>query len=185
MASEPHDIERQRDRIILFGGQGSSSSFADTAIAAAEESCKNSVAAASLVSKCHASFLEEFQSLVPHEQKLVGIESSQFINQHDFLSPPLAYHRNGLIQSTTICLYQLLRYLVELENPTLNIGFSSEQILEATGFCSGLISAAVAASAVTSSEVVQFGTEAFLLAFLDCLSNRPRRPETDHSIGRG
>ncbi|KAL9583818.1 MAG: hypothetical protein Q9212_002491 [Teloschistes hypoglaucus] len=165
MASEPHQIERQRDRIILFGGQGSSSLFADAAIAAAKESCKNSVAAAILVSKCHASFLEELRSLDPHEQKLVGIESSHFINQHDFLSPPLAYHRNGLIQSTTICLYQLLRYLVELEQPALDNGFSSEHILEATGFCSGLISAAVAASAVTSSDVVQFGTEAFRLAF--------------------
>lgn len=165
MIIHPQDIERQRNSIILFGGQGSSSLFSGAAIAATEESCRNSVPAAILVSKCHASFLEELRSLNSHEQQLIGIESSQFHTQHDFLSPPLEYHRNGLIQSTTICLYQLLRYLIKLEQPTLDDGFSAEQILETTGFSSGLIPAAVAASSVTSPEVVRFGTEAFRLAF--------------------
>ncbi|KAL8719406.1 MAG: hypothetical protein Q9225_003591 [Loekoesia sp. 1 TL-2023] len=165
MVGHAQNIERQRNRIILFGGQGSPSLFSDAAVAAAEEGCRNSVAAAILASKCHVAFLEELRSLNPREQQIIGIEPSQFRNQRDFLSPPREYHRNGLIQSTTICLYQLLRYAVELEQPTLDDEFSAEQILETTGFCSGLLPAAVAASSTTSSDVVQFGTEAFRLAF--------------------
>lgn len=158
-------VPEQRNRIILFGGQGSPSLFSHAAVAAAEHNSKSSLSAAALASRCHAAFLEEYGSLCAQERQILGIDIKRFQHLNSFLDPCVEYRRNGLIQSTMICLYQLIQYVAEVERSTLENGRLAEQILETTGFCSGLIPAAVVASSQTSSDIIKFGTEAFRVAF--------------------
>jgi len=165
MVKSPQDVTNQKDTVILFGGQGSSSLFSKAAAAAAEDNSRSCVAAATLASQCHAAFLEEYRSLSPHEQHSIGIDLDRLHSHHDFLVPPREYHRNGLVQSTTICLYQLLQYVAMVDRSTPEDDCLSEQILETTGFCSGLIPAAVVASSQTSVDLINWGREAFRLAF--------------------
>ena len=165
MAKPSQRVTEQKNTIVLFGGQGSSSLFSDAASTAAEDNSRSCVAAATLASKCHAAFLEEYRSLSPQEQRIIGIDLDRFHRHHDFLVPPRECHRNGLIQSTTICLYQLLQYVAVMDRLTAEKHCLSEQILEATGFCSGLIPAAVVASSQTSADMVKWGSEAFRVAF--------------------
>ena len=167
MAVFSQNIPKQKERIILFGGQGSPSLFSHAAVAVAEHNCKASVSAATLASKCHAAFLEEYASLSTQEHQVLGIDIHKFHHLDNFLHPRQEYHRNGLVQSMTICLYQLIQYVavVEAEVSIVGNGCFTEQIMETTGLCSGLIPAAVVASSQSLSDVVRFGTEALRLSF--------------------
>lgn len=165
MAILSQESPRQRDRVILFGGQGSSSLFSHAALAAAEDNCKRSLAASILASRCHAAFLEEYGSLHNQERHVLGIDIHNLHSLKDFLNPCQAYHRNGLIQFTTICMYQLIQYTADIDLSTPNDGHLAESILETTGFCSGLLPAAVVVSSQSSSDIIKFGTEALRVAF--------------------
>lgn len=152
-------------RVILFGGQGSSSLFSSSAASCAENDAKASISAAVFLSRCHAVFLAECRSLDIRTQEIIGLDPSQFTRLEDFLKPPPHFHTNGVVQTTTICLYQLLHCLAETERSGLVLDSPTDQVLETTGFCSGLIAAAVIASSSVSSELLNFGVEAFRLAF--------------------
>lgn len=165
MAIFAQSVLRQRNTIVLFGGQGSSSLFSCSAVAAAENNCKTSLSASILALRCHTAFLEEYGSLHAQERQVLGIDIQQFQNLGSLLNPGPEYHRNGLVQSTTICLYQLIQYVAELERSSQDNGHLANQIFETTGFCSGLISAAVVASSQNSADIIRMGTEAFRLAF--------------------
>lgn len=117
------------------------------------------------MSRCHAVFLAECRSLDSRTKAIVGLDPSQFTGLGDFLQPPPQYYHNGVVQATTICLYQLLHYLAEMEQSSQGLNHLNDQVLETTGFCSGLIAAAVVASSGSASEFLSFGTEAFRLAF--------------------
>jgi Starter unit:ACP transacylase in aflatoxin biosynthesis len=152
-------------RVVLFGGQGSLSLFSSPAASCAENDARSSVSGAELVSRCHAVFLAECRSLDTHTKVVVGLDPTQFTDLGDFLKPPPQFHHNGVVQATTICLYQLLHYLAEMEQSSLGLNYPTDQVLETTGFCSGLIAAAVVASSNSASEFLKFGIEAFRLAF--------------------
>ena len=156
---------KQKKIIVLFGGQGSQTLFSDTAFAAVKNIASTSAAAAIFVSRCHAAFLEEYLFLSPQEQELLGINLNTLHDQSAFLAPGKDHQCNGLIQSTTICLYQILLYIAEAERSLVEAGDLTEQIRETTGLCSGLIPAAVIASSSTLVDVLNYGVEAFRLAF--------------------
>ena len=152
-------------RVLLFGGQGSSSLFSSSAASCAENDARSSVSGSVFLSRCYAAFLAECRSLDTRTKELVGLHPSQFTSLGDFLKPPPQFHNNGAVQNTTICLYQLLHCLAEMERSSLVLDSPTDQVLETTGFCSGLIAAAAVASSNSSSELIKFGVEAFRLAF--------------------
>lgn len=152
-------------RIVFFGGQGSPALFSPLTATAAQKDAETCVSGLVLVSKCHAAFLEELSSLDRETKQLLGIDIAHFYALQDFLVPTKDYHCHGLVQSTTLCLYQLLRYIAEIERSGTGFGSSLNQILETTGFCAGLIPAVVVAASDTAEKFVRFGVEAFRLSF--------------------
>ena len=138
-------VSRQRDTIVLFGGQGSPSLFSGSAVAAAENNSRTSLSATILALRCHTASLEAYDSLHAKERQVLGNDIQQFQHLSRLLKPCPEYHRNGVVQSTTICLYQLIQYVTDLERSSQGNGHLADQILETTGFCSGLIPAAVVA----------------------------------------
>lgn len=152
--------------IILFGGQGSPNLFSATSSKKAQENAERSLYSAQLLSRWHAVFLEECQGLDQASQQCLKLNTTGFLRQRDLLEIPRRLHNNPLIQSITICLYQLLHYAAELDCGYLSkIKYSVPPILEATGICSGLLTAAVAAASKDVSSVVRNGVEALRLAF--------------------
>lgn len=153
------------NRVILFGGQGSTSVFSLAASSAARQNATSSAAGAILLSRCHAAFLEDYQSLDQQAKNKLGLDISKFHRPDDFLTLKNSNTSHGLVEATTICIYQLLHYLAEQERSDEDFSSWTQTILETTGFCSGLITAAVVASSKSSTDFVNFGVEAFRLAF--------------------
>lgn len=139
--------------------------FSDSAFAAIRDIASSSAAAAIFVSRCHAAFLEEYLSLTSREQQLIGADLNTLHDHSAFLAPGKNHQCNGLIQSTTICLYQILLYIAEAEQQAVEFGDLTEHIREATGLCSGLLPAAEIASSSTLVDVLNYGVEAFRVAF--------------------
>ena len=153
-------------RLLLFGGQGSLKDlFCPKGTSTAIHDSKSCPAAAILLSKCHAAFLEDVQTLGTTKSTLFGTDCNLLFSPEKLLAPDVAYHDNPIIQGTTICLHQLLRYLSNLEERELEYEFAFDQIVETAGFCSGLLPAAVVASSHSLQEFINHGVEAFRLAF--------------------
>ena len=170
--------------IVLFGGQGSPNIYSAASTKAAQQDAEKSFYGALLLSKWHAAVLEALKSLDLASLQSLGINSADFRRQKDLLQPPERLHENPLIASITICLFQLLRYLSEFEH-----GLSSKQndqdrpLLEATGICSGLIPAAVAATSRELCDVVSHGLQALRLAFW--IGVRVGLQSWEHECGSG
>ena len=157
---------KYRRRLVLFGGQGSPSPHSLPTISAIEHDITTSSPSISiLLSKCHIAFLEELSSLSQESKQYLGLDVSRFNTVSSLLPKRSEYFDHALIQATTLCLYQLIHYLADVErrNATFDIYF--DQISETTGFCAGLIPAAVVASSRTVEEYTIFAIEAFRLAF--------------------
>ena len=152
-------------RVILFGGQGSSSLFSAATAHHIEDDVQRCAAGALLLSKCHAAFLEDCFSLDVESRKIIDINVADFHDRRAFLIPKQSLHANPIIQATTICLYQLLHYLVEVDRSGLNPKDLTDQILETTGICSGLLPATVVAASKNVESFILFGVAAFRLAF--------------------
>ena len=152
--------------IVLFGGQGSPNIYSAASTRSAQQDAEKSFYGALLLSKWHAAFLEALKSLDPASLQLLEVHPPVFTRQSDLFQPPERLHKNPLIESITICLFQLLHYLTELEHGCLSKHDDREPpLLEATGICSGLIPAAVAATSKELSDVVSHGLQALRLAF--------------------
>ncbi|KAI9884338.1 MAG: Type I Iterative PKS [Watsoniomyces obsoletus] len=152
-------------RIVLFGGQGSSSLFSPPAAATASLDAHSSPVAAELLSKCHAALLSELQVLTEDPLKIIEGLVEDFITPEKLLAPGSAHRENPIIQGTTICLYQLLRYLAEVQGNEAGVEHVFPELLEVTGFCSGLLPATVVASSRTAREFIEFGVAAYRLSF--------------------
>lgn len=152
--------------LLLFGGQGSLKDlFCPQGTSTAINDAKSCPAAAILLSKCHAVFLEDVQTLGAAKSTLFGHESDLLFSPEKLLAPDVAYHDNPIIQGTVICLHQLLRYLANLEEYGLVYESAFGQVAETAGFCSGILPAAVVASSPSTQEFINHGVEAFRLAF--------------------
>ena len=153
-------------KLLLFGGQGSLKDlFCPKGTSTAIHDSKSCPSAAILLSKCHAVFLEDVQTLGTAKSTLFGADYNLLLSPEKLLAPDVAYHDNPIIQGTTICLHQLLRYLSNLEDCGLEYESAFEQIVETAGFCSGLLPAAVVASSPSLQDFITHGVEAFRLAF--------------------
>ena len=162
-AGQPASTERHQ--IILFGGHGSPTIFSSVPAHRAEDDANQSAAGAIFLSRCHAAFLEEYLSLDDTSRRKLGLDLANFQSPKYFLNLPQSLHENAIVQATTICLYQLLRYIAEVERPGSRLDASGKQVLETVGVCSGLLPAAVVAASRTVSELIDYGVAAFRLAF--------------------
>ena len=154
-----------KSRVILFGGQGSSSLFSSSALSAAKEDVRTSSAGLTLVSRCHAVLVEEYQSLDRRTKDRLGIDISKLSESQNLLAPDNSLQGRSLIQLVVITLLQLLRYAAETEEYEQGFNVWSEEVIEVTGFCSGLLSASVVACSPSLIDFIAFGVEAFRLAF--------------------
>ncbi len=152
-------------KIVLFGSQGSLSPFSSRCALTAAKDAKSSSAAAILLSKCHAAFLKDSQGLVEAGSEVSWNKYDIFTSPQQLLAPDAAYHQDPIIQGTTLCLHQLLRYLSHLEDTGSNVESSIHKIWETAGLCSGILPAAVVASSASVANFIEFGVGAFRLAF--------------------
>lgn len=161
-ASSP---EKYRRRVVLFGGQGSRSQSSSSTVSAIEDDITTSPSVSILLSKCHVAFLEEISSLDQGSTQSLGLDLPRFNTVSSLLPKEGEYSDHALIQATTLCLYQLLHYLAEVERRNATFDKLFDQISETTGFCAGLIPAAVVASSRNVEEYTTFAIEAFRLTF--------------------
>ena len=154
-----------RTRVVLFGGQGSSSLFSPLALSAAKDDERASPAGLTLLSRCYTALVEEYQSLDAATKDKLGIDISKLRGPDDLLIPDVTIRDHALIQLVGITLLQLLRYAGETEKSGQGFDTWTKEIMETTGFCAGLLSASVVASSPTLTEFTAFGVEAFRLAF--------------------
>ncbi|KAL8961653.1 MAG: hypothetical protein Q9193_001821 [Seirophora villosa] len=152
-------------RVVLFGGQGSSTVFSAGTASASAEIIKRSTAAAALLSRCHLAFLEELADVDQNTPEGLGIEAGSFNHAQHLLSPPSMYHQHGLILATTLVLHQLLHYLADIEDSNASFTATFDLLLEASGLCSGLLPAVVVSCSATLQNFITNGVEAFRLAF--------------------
>lgn len=151
-------------RFLWFGGQGSQELFSHSTVEKASADARSSSAAISLTRRCFEAWKDEVQSLDPPARTKHGLDGV-FTEPMDFFKLDMALHTHGVVQSTTICLYQLLRLLSVAR--TYSFGYSGflRDLSEVAGFCSGLLPAAVAACSSTENDLIDNGIEAFRLAF--------------------
>ena len=152
-------------RIFLFGGQGSTTTFLSGPATASEDAVKSSAEAATLLSRCHAVFLEDLCSIEKEAYEAISIEKGLFSDPHSLLCPSEHYRTNGIIQGVTLLIHQLLHYIAYVEKSGQHFGAVFEEIEEVTGLCSGMIPALVVASSQNVQEFIHHGVEAVRLVF--------------------
>lgn len=151
-------------KIILFGGQGSLHLFSSQSAFTAAADAKSSTAAAILLSRCHAVFLEDLHAIGATKSKVFGNYSKLFVTPESLLSPDASFHDNPIIQGTTIALQQLLRYLQHATESASSYETLWDEIQEVAGFCSGVLPAAVVCVSRSVEEFIEHAVEAFRLA---------------------
>ena len=155
----------------MFGGQGASNLYSPRALCKVRESTRTCKTALSLLSRCHAAFIDELQSMDQRTKDRLAIDPDRFCSPQDLLSLDASLQSHSLIQMIVIVLAQLLHYAAEIESHPGSFDTYLEQVLEVDGFCSGLLTAAVVASSSDEAMFSFFGVQAFRLAFwLGCRS---------------
>lgn len=150
--------------IPVFAGQGSLALFTPKALAVATKDASTPTGAL-LLSAIHHAFLAELSSIPPAQRSAVGLDLSDFPSPHTLLAPLGKYHTSCVVQGTTLCLFQLLRYLSYVETtPGAEFDNAVTAISEVAGFCSGSLVAAVVASSHTTVDFLCHSVEAFKLA---------------------
>ena len=168
--------------IALFGGQGSLSVFSSSSASVIEDGIPRTLAGAILLSRCHTAFLEEIGRLEEVTNTALAIDTTCFSRPQDLLRPPTQYHTHAVIQATTIYLCQILNYLAETvgrekgnvsnKSESEAVAAAFEQLLETSGFCSGLIPATVVARSRTLDEFMAAAVEGFRLVFWIAINTR-------------
>ncbi|OIW26903.1 ketoacyl-synt-domain-containing protein [Coniochaeta ligniaria NRRL 30616] len=152
-------------RLVLFGGQGSPSIFSPHAATNAEQDAQSVGTGNILLSRCHAAFLEETESLDAKSRHLLAIDLSLFSSPSDLLKPAVQYHTHPVLQATTIYLCQLLRYVAETLRQDGTYEHSFDTLQATAGFSSGILPATVVARSRNLDEFVASGVQGFRLAF--------------------
>ncbi|KAL9620218.1 MAG: hypothetical protein Q9160_005227 [Pyrenula sp. 1 TL-2023] len=152
-------------QIILFAGQGSPNLFSEQAASTAAHIARSSPLASILFSRCHAAFLQELSSLDDNMRQEISLDVESFFSPESILKPDASYHKNPIIQSTTICIHQLLEFLSFVETSELDFKSALHLVTETAGFCSGVLPAIAVAASQTSEDYLHYGVTAFLTAF--------------------
>ncbi|KAL8786794.1 MAG: hypothetical protein Q9195_008052 [Heterodermia aff. obscurata] len=150
-------------RVAVFAGLGSPAIFSSStqATALADASIPEAQA---LLNACHKIFLTEFSaSSEKHGNVDLAVAVEDFQNPEDLLIPPTRYHKNAVIQNTTLCLVQMLRYLAfKTEHDTSDTLCTSGT----AGVCSGLLAAVTVAACYDTISFLSYGQKSFHVALL-------------------
>ncbi|KAL8913791.1 MAG: hypothetical protein Q9172_007210 [Xanthocarpia lactea] len=156
----------RKNQVIIFGGHGSSTLFSSVASKRAQHDSQASAACSIFLSRCHAAFLEDCLRLGEDSDNILNQDfRATFQNRDNFLTPPVSFRNHAIVQAVTICLYQLLRYIAEVDGPGPRLDPTGRHILEAVGICSGLLPSAVVATSQNTRELIENGVAACRLAF--------------------
>ncbi|KAL8766516.1 MAG: hypothetical protein Q9209_006732 [Squamulea sp. 1 TL-2023] len=149
-------------RISVFAGLGSSALFSSSteATALADASIPEAQA---LLNACHKIFLHEFSTTSRNGDDTSGIALRDFQDPQDLLTPPAKYHKNAVIQNTTLSLVQMLRYLAySVEAFDGHVRFTSAT----AGVCSGLLTSIAVATCNDIVSFLSYGQRSFHVALL-------------------
>lgn len=166
-------------RVSVFAGLGSPALFSSTtqATALADASAPEAQA---LLNACHKIFLSEFSAKSPNDGARLGIAVEDFRHPQNLLEPPPKYHKNAIIQNTTLCLVQMLRYLgYILDNPQDD----EHAISGVAGVCSGLLVTMAVAACEDIVSFLSYSQRSFHLALLIGLRVEEHVKEIMKSIG--
>ncbi|KAL7621050.1 polyketide beta-ketoacyl-synthase [Parahypoxylon ruwenzoriense] len=153
-----------REEIHLFGGQGWSGLFQDRAVAVAKNDACISPYTRKLLEKCHKCLTKDASHLYSEGADDVAQLLSIFATPDSLLEPPKRCHTQPLVQGTTLCLYQLLRYLARVRDAVSYLE-AFNRLQGTAGFCSGILPAVIVASSPTIEDFIENGAQAFRAAF--------------------
>lgn len=148
--------------IPVFAGLGSTALFSSSTQATALADC-STPEAQTLLKACHHTFLVELTNSVQDDDIELGVSLDDFQQPQDLLLPPSRYHKNAIIQNTTLSLVQLLRYLAHCV--TASNG-NVKQNVGVAGICSGLLTAVAVAAHDGAVQFLSYGQQSFHLALL-------------------
>lgn len=150
--------------IPVFAGQGSLALFTPKARTVATKDA-SSASGSLLLNAAYHAFIAELSSLSAEERTTIGVDLADFPTPQSLLEPKEKYQSSCVIQGTSLCLFQLLRYLSYIETtPELSFDNASTSFSEVAGFCSGSLAASVVASSHTTVDFLSNSVEAFKLA---------------------
>ena len=152
-------------RIVFFGPQGSTSVFSESAASVALNDANSSEAGTLLLQRCHVAFQAELKTLGDERDLIFGSNIDLFPAPVDLLSPDPRFTTNPIIESTTICLLQLLRYISGSEIAKARDEGILSNIHECAGYSSGILPAVVVATSPTIDTFIINAVEAYRLAF--------------------
>ena len=148
--------------IPVFAGLGSTALFSSSTQATALTDC-STPEAQTLLKACHQTFLGELSNSGQEDYTELGVYLDDFQQPQDLLSPPSRYHKNAIVQNTTLSLVQLLRYLAHCITATNG---NVRQNFGAAGICSGLLTAVAVAAHDGPVQFLSYGQQSFHLALL-------------------
>lgn len=150
--------------IPIFAGQGSLALFSPKARTVATKDASSASGSLLLNATYHA-FIGELSSLTGEQRTAIGVDLADFPTPQSLLEPKEKYQSSCVLQGTSLCLFQLLRYLSYVETtPEISFDNASTTFSEVAGFCSGSLAAAVVASSHTTVDFLSNSVEAFKLA---------------------
>ncbi|KAG1901393.1 uncharacterized protein F5891DRAFT_1222928 [Suillus fuscotomentosus] len=175
--------------VPLFPGQGSS----PAALALALQQALRDIRSPSgqlLLASCHEAFHAEVLKLTADELNETRISLDDFQDATSLLSSSSLYLNNSVISSTSLFLFQALRYLAHFSgSPTEPNGRSTfadnaDHSLGVTGFSSGIITACVVGASNSILTFMSHAVEAFRLAFwIGVRSMQYRNKELQSAVG--
>ena len=149
-------------RVPVFAGLGSPALFSSSTQATALTDALIPEAQA-LLNACHKIFLSEFSAVSQKLDARLDIAVEDFQDPQSLLKPPPKYHKNAIIQNTTLCLVQMLRYL----SYTLRLPKGDEYpVSGVAGVCSGLLTTMAIAACHDTVSFLSNSQRSFYLALL-------------------
>ncbi|KAK4174323.1 putative polyketide synthase [Triangularia setosa] len=152
---------------LLFPGQGSTSHFSDqeTIQQILDQLGDDQAVFQGFVQSCKDHFQEEYNTLTPEDQSLIGDtqDISNFLQDTEsFLTPPPALQSHPIFETTTLFIRQVLELILYQSR---NDG--SGQPVETAGVCTGVLPATLAASypSYLSSQFIRTAAQSYRLAF--------------------
>jgi hypothetical protein len=150
--------------IPLFGGQGSPSLFSAKSVGIATKDSSTPTGSL-LLSSCYKALVDEILSLKPEDRSELGFGVVDFPSATSLINVPSEHQNNPIINGTTLCLFQLLRYLSHAEAAHQSFEETSDLLFESAGFCFGVLPAVVVSSSRKVLDFINRAVEVFRLSF--------------------
>lgn len=172
-------------KAILFAGQGCYFEKCNEDGGDLPDSFLRSPVARRFLKTCHSTLIAEYCCLTDRERSSLGGNIDELLHSpRSIIYPPSSHHTNAVIQGISLFVRQILEYILHVENP----GEQTPDIIEISGFCSGMISAIITSSVPSprSPSFIPTAIAGFCLTFWAGLRSlifcqaRIEKPGKDH-----